>query len=162
MKEILGSNLDKAFQELNILATKTFENKEGYDNIYKFQVWEMADEKFKKICDIPDEDWKDNWGWWRESSCIYEGRELYEYTVNGKKMLGYIPEIDEEEAKYEDNEEDKEFVLNFYKYIESKNFTAWLSEVFNLSTERNITSFAISLAKENGITLAEFMDRYQS
>lgn len=66
MKEILGAELDKAFEELNINATKTYEAKNiryKYQEIY--QVWELSDDDFELICNMVEEDWKDNWGWWR-------------------------------------------------------------------------------------------------
>jgi len=140
MIEIMGQKLDKAFEELRIVAKKVVETKED-----KYQVWEMSDQEFDKLLVVSDDQWEMDYGWWRSGRCIYEGSATKEYIVNGEKMMGY--------------ENNKELY-----YIKSKHdsFSDWLSDVMNLSTEKNLVVFAESLAADNGMKLSEFIAKYEN
>lgn len=140
--EILGFGLEKAFSELGVVAQKKYQGG-------RFEVWELSNADYQRICSVPDEDWKEDWGWWRSGRCILEGNPLHEYCVHGEKMLGWL---DEEREK----EEDSDYIGCPYS-----TFTDWLIFCWGLGTEKNIACFATSLAKHNGLTLAEFMQKYQ-
>ncbi|MED3792471.1 hypothetical protein P4571_08440 [Niallia alba] len=144
MVEIMGQSLDKAFRELGIEAKKLIETSSK-----KFQVWELSDKEFERLLFVSDDQWEAGYGWWRSGRCIYEGLAEHEYVVNGEKMLGYISDSD-----------DKEDLL----YIKSKHdsFSDWLSDVMNLSTEKNLVIFAESLASDNGMKLSEFISKYEN
>ncbi len=60
MIEILGGDLDLAFKELNINAIKTYQGESKF--YYKFQVWELNEDDFEKLCSISENDWKYEWG----------------------------------------------------------------------------------------------------
>lgn len=155
MKQILGNNLTGAIQALKIKAELKWKND-------SFEVWELSDSEFERFCNVPDEEWdNEQFGWWRYSNgCILEGSTLYEYTVNGNKMLGYI---DQHEIENLNEGESPDDMVDETYFTETayQSFTSWLSSVLDISTEKNITAVAISLAKENGLTLAEFMRKYQ-
>lgn len=140
MIEILGSKLDKAFEVFGINARKTYQDPE-------YQVWEMDEKEYEKLNNVSDDDWKNDFGWWRKGNCIYEGTANADYVVNGLEMMGYSRD-----------DESKEL----HKGGIYDNYTEWLSEVMDLGTIKNIAIFAISLAKDNNMTLAEFMYEYQS
>lgn len=61
MKEILAEELDQAILDLQLVAQKTYQ-----DDIY--QIWQMEDSEFDKLCNIREEDWKDSWGMWRSAT----------------------------------------------------------------------------------------------
>lgn len=154
MKQILGSGLARAFQALKIKAERKYKNP-------RFEVWELSEAEYKRLCNVPDEDWKDEaFGWWRWGECILEGSPLYSFTVNGRKMLGWLD--DKAIADLNKGEDPEDMVdETYYTGEKYESFTDWLLSVMRLSAERHIACFAISLAKENGLTLAEFMKQYQ-
>lgn len=139
--EIIGAKLDLAFKELDIAATKTFNANDD-----SLQVWEINDTDFNNLLVVSDDNWKVEYGWWRTGRSIYEGTADTEYTVNGNKMSGYT------------NDNVDEYSLDEYKY---DSYTDWLSNVMSLSTEKNISIHAYSLASDNNMTLTEFMNTYQ-
>ena len=47
-----------SFEELGLNAEKKHD-----DGMY--QVWCVDQSGFDRLCAVPDEDWKDDWGWWR-------------------------------------------------------------------------------------------------
>ena len=146
--EIMGQNLDVAFKDLGIQATMTHKTPpQGYES--ELEVWEMSKSEFEKLCAIKEDEWKYDLSWFRSGECIYGGSATVEYIVNGNTMLGYEPE------KPFDAEDDFAFKR------EHNCYTDWLSEVMDLGTAKNVVIFATSLAKDNGLTLAEFMKKYQ-
>lgn len=148
MIEILGGEgLKNAFTSLSINAKQTYH---GDD----FEVWEIPDYDFERLCMIPDSDWKESWGWWREGHCSLEGHRTCSYIVNGQEMLGYEPDIDFNNLGDFEIWNEK-LTRNYESYID------WLHEIMNLSNLKHIVCFAISLAKENELTLSEFMHKYQ-
>lgn len=136
MVELMGGNLDKAFKELNINAKKLVETESNY------QVWSMPDVEFEFLCNVSENDWKEDFGWWRSGKCIYEGTAYVEYIVNGEKMYGY--ETEDEPIR-----------------TEFSSYTQWINEVMNLSTEKNVVIFAESLASDNDLKLSDFIAKYE-
>lgn len=154
--EILGDELEEFFEE------------KGYGTLkYKgpdFEVWELSETEYDKLCQTTDDEWNNcHWGWWRYGHSIYEGTSLYRYRVNGEIMLGYI-DYDKLALLNSDLLEDNEFEefdTSYFTNREYKDFREWACEVMGHSTETNIACLATSLAKENGVTLAGFMEIYQ-
>ena len=141
MKEIVGQNIEKACQALGVNAVL-----EGHANFgwYGFcDMYQVDDEDYRRLCDVKDEDWPDDWGWWRHGHCIYDKEDtpLVTYSVNGHEMLGYAMEGKDKTP-----------------YID---FTSWCCWAMNVSALRNIIYFATSLAEHNGMTLVEFMSTFQ-
>ncbi|PAV30290.1 hypothetical protein CIL05_07420 [Virgibacillus profundi] len=137
MVEIMGQNLDNAFEQLDVNADRMVETEET-----KLQVWQMSELEFDRLAAIPDEDWHEDFGWWRNGRCIYEGRATTEYIVNGEKMLGYGSDMEL-------------FGNEFITYSQ------WFNEAMNLSTDTNLVIFAKSLASDNGMSLSEFISKYE-
>lgn len=153
MKEILGFGLEGAFTALDIHAELRYKGAQ-------FEVWAISDKSYDRLCAVPDEEWKDKYGWWRWGECILEGSPLWEYTVNNQKMLGYLDEGRLDDLIEGEEPEDK-LDETFYTEREYESYTDWLCEVMSCSTEKHIACFAVSLAKANGLSLAEFMEKYQ-
>lgn len=153
MQQILGDGLAPAFQSLEMDAVQKYKGKD-------YEVWELTDDSYSRLCSLTDKDWLYEWGWWRWARCIFEGCTLYHYLVNGMTMLGYLDE-DKLERLNQDEEPDEQLDASFFTDQKYSSFTNWLSETFSLSSEKHIACFAISLADANNLTLAEFMKRYQ-
>ena len=159
MIEILaGDGFACAIEELGLNAEKKHD-----DGMY--QVWCVDQSDFDRLCVVPDEDWKDDWGWWRYcEGCNLVGSMTYEFTVNGKPMIGFF-----NEGRYSDfveRQEDKS--AEDWEHNEEENFptvykslTEYLCEHIGASTEKNVCAIAVDLAKMNHMTMAELFDAYQ-
>ena len=141
MREIIGQNIEKACQALGINAVLEGHADFGWYGVC--DVYQVDDEGYKRLCEVKDEDWPDDWGWWRHGHCIYDKEDtpLVTYSVNGHEMLGYAMEGKDKTP-----------------YID---FTSWCCWAMNVSALRNIIYFATSLAEYNGMTLVEFMSTFQ-
>lgn len=149
MKEILGAELDKAFEELNINATKTYEAKNiryKYQEIY--QVWELSDDDFELICNMVEEDWKDNWGWWRSAEGSNMCSEIHRYNINNHYIKAW------DGATRERN--DKDCWPREYDYL-----TEYMCDEIGASMEKNVCALAVDLARINNITMGELFTKYQ-
>ena len=61
MIEIIGGdNIRLAFAELNINAKFTYKSNHLP---FPVEVWVISIDDFKILCEIPDDKWKDEWGW---------------------------------------------------------------------------------------------------
>ena len=61
MREIVGQNIEKACQALGVNAVL-----EGHANFGWYgvrDVYQVDDEGYRRLCDVKDEDWPDDWGW---------------------------------------------------------------------------------------------------
>lgn len=141
MKEIVGQNIEKACQALGVNAVLEGHADFGWYGVC--DVYQVDDEDYRRLCDVKDEDWPDDWGWWRHGHCIYDKQNvpLVVYVVNGHTMAGYYRR-DKDEKPY-------------------KNFISWCRWAMDISSLRNIIYFATSLAEHNGMTLVEFMRTFQ-
>ena len=141
MREIVGQNIEKACQALGVNAVLEGHADFGWYGVC--DVYQVDDEDYRRLCNVKDEDWLDDWGWWRHGHCIYEEEDtpLVTYSVNGHEMLGYAMEGKDKTP-----------------YID---FASWCCWAMNVSALRNIIYFATSLAEHNGMTLVEFMSTFQ-
>lgn len=149
MKEILGAELDKAFEELNINAKKTYEAKKlhyKYQEVY--QVWELSDEDFEKICDLTEEDWKDDWGWWRSAEGSNMCNPLSRFNINHHYLKAWDSDNRLESVDY--------YCHRKYEYL-----TQYMCDEIGASTGKNICALAVDLARINGITMGELFRKYQ-
>ena len=149
MKEMLGAELDKVFEELGINAKKTYElkNKNGdYCEIY--QVWELSDEDYINLCNISEENWKDNCGWWRGSKGSNMGSVNKRYNINKHYIYAW-------DGIYRNNNK------NYYKDRKYNNLLQYFCDEIGASTEKNICALAIDLAKQNNMTMSELFKKYQ-
>ena len=107
--EIIGGDgLEFAFKDLNMNAQCTYKNEQLPFHI---EVWEVSADDFKTLCDIPDEKWKDVWGWWRQGYCIYHGNIYNDYIVNGKM------DMNQQNVKITNNNHMIVFIIIFAMFI---------------------------------------------
>lgn len=164
-KELFGEGLCNAFESIGIEASKTYQSN-TQDAFITPEVWVVSDADFERLCKMKDEDWGNNWGWWRNGGCIFEGAAGSEYMVNGCVMCGYSDKRIESAFDGADNSDpdDVEYAnscIEEYRAQKYKSVIEWISETQQISAEYNIAYFCFSLAKDNGLTLSQFMLKYQ-
>lgn len=159
MKEILGGCLDKAFEELKINAKKTYEGNTRQDR--KTQIWEMTDDDYEKICDIKDEDWKDDWGWWRgaEGSNMF-GNPISRYNINNHYIKAWDGDGRIEALKEVNGNTSHDDYCWMYDR-KFKNLLEYMCNEIGASQPRNVCALAVDLAKINGIKMSELFHKYQ-
>jgi len=159
MKEILGGELDKAFEELGMDAKKTYESKDlKYEYQEVYQVWELIDEDFEKICNMSEKDWKDNWGWWRSARGSNMCNPISRFNINHHYIKAW-----DSDSRLENIEENKELKPED-RYYEDRKYNyllEYMCDEIGVSMEKNICALAVDLAKINGITMGELFRKYQ-
>jgi hypothetical protein len=141
--QVIGGQLELAFEALDIEAFLRFETTERMD-VASLQVWEMTNKSLEYLIDYPDKKWKKEYGWIRSGRSVYEGEANTSFVVNGKPMMGYVPS-----GGYSGDT------------IEFDCYTDYLKEVMRYTTIKNVVTHAESLAKDNHMTLEDFMRTYQ-
>ena len=64
MIEILaGDGIEYAFEELSINAIRTYQG--NNNKIPCYEVWELSRDEFDKLATIKEEDWQNDYGWYR-------------------------------------------------------------------------------------------------
>lgn len=151
MKEILGGELDKAFEELGMNAKKAYETK-GY------QVWKISDEDFEKICSMKKEDWKDNWGWWRSVEGSNMGSVNARYNINHRYIQAW-----DGYSRVELIEESKTLQISDRYWNERKynDLLEYFCDEIGASQPKNVCALAFDLAAQNNMTMAELFTKYQ-
>ena len=142
MKELLGNNLKQFFDRVDNPPNSAEITYKGN----KYEVWELSDELFDKMCDMAEEEFSElanDYAWWVSSKgsslCIPDK----EFTVNGKYLLAWDSPI------YENN---------MYEY---HNLSEYLYDCIGYSQPRNVCALAIDLAKYNNMTMAELFEKYE-
>jgi hypothetical protein len=157
--EILAGELDKAIEELQMNAKKTYEiQNKPWEYCETYQVWELSDEEFDKLCEIDEDDWKSEYGWWRGAKGSNLGGVSYRYNINNhyiKAWDGYS-RINFMEENKNCKPEDKWFRDRKYKTL-----LQYFCEELGVSTERNVCAVAVDLAEQNGITMSELFKKFQ-
>lgn len=175
MIEFVGSKevLDFAKEEGLKTIKMTFEDKNPKNNRESFNVFEISEEEFSKMCTYEDKSnyfvvrenhpaWKDSWGWWRYSKgCTLQNtsptmmgiinNRVFKIWYNENKMYDEVEccctgESDEAYDNYYD-----EWCLDHSKYIDLFDYCI---NMWGCSTEHNIVAIAIGLAKLNHMSLA--------
>lgn len=146
MIEILGSDLQQAMTDLKIDARRTYNSTKK--TAYRFEVWEMDEAAFDRLSDVSEEEWSDaDYGWYRTG--VRSGGPMRMYTVKGEPMKGYLP-LDHAAADDEDGFPPDKYV-DFMEYMDINQ---------GLTALRNVSATAFALAAVNGLSLADFMKRY--
>lgn len=139
MKEILGGEgLENALRQLCPEAKRVYAS-------LRYEVWELSDEDFDKICNIDDRDWRDDWGWWRYSEGSNLGDPDAEYTINGHRLLAW------------DFNPGHPICPN-RSYL---TLSGYMSEELGASTGKNVSAVTTDLAKYNGLTLGQLFQKCQ-
>ena len=55
----------------------------------EYQVWLLSKEDFDNICAIDNDDWKDDWGWWRHAYGSNLGAVDCAHVINGEKLMAW-------------------------------------------------------------------------
>lgn len=149
MIEILtDNNIINAFKDLKIKAVNTYKGK-------KYEVWELSEKDFEFLCNIPEKDWKDSWGWWRysEGSNI-EDCPVSEIFINNKIMDAYY---DYDRIECETTEE----ILDKLLSPKCTSLTEYFITMFSCSQEGNICALATSFARLNNMKMSELFCKYE-
>lgn len=168
MIEILtGRGFDKAVSDLGLAATRTYERniKSPFDEPY--EVWEILNDDFDLLCSIPEENWHEDWGWWRHStgSIMHTPNQVYE--INGFRIIAWDG-IDRDSFKlnYCKNCEDRlsgdckaekadiAFCCGERKY---DNLFVYFECELGLTAYRNTCALAMDLAKYNNMKLSDLL-----
>lgn len=172
--EILaGAEFSNAVKALGLTSAKCTYHYQPEPNSFceDYQVWELSKSEFDFICNIKEQDWKDNWGWWRHNGGYNGGSADTDFIVNGEPMLGF-PNVERSEFYAEECEHCPEFCNNGDcgateedrdECYGSRTYTDLLSYIhneLNLSTETNVCAVCIGLAYYNQITLTEVFKKY--
>ena len=151
MKEILsGDGFENGAAHFHIEAKRTYHSS-------RFDVWELEDAEFTRLCSLHESDWNGAFGWWRYAKgCNIEHYPVHTFSVNGKEMLGWYDE---------DRLADYVSLLGFseedYFAEPFQRLTAYLSAVIGVSTETNICAVSVGLARLNNITLSGLFEKYE-
>lgn len=138
--EILGSNLKKFFD--------TVDNSQNDAEITyagnKYEVWEVSDKLYKKMCDMSEDEFVELAGkdaWWRSCKGSILGVPDTEFEINGESLLGWKSDDDYGTRKYSD-------------------ISKYLCECIGASQPYNVCACAMDLAKYNNMTMAELFEKY--
>lgn len=126
-----------------------------------YQVWLLSKEDFDNICAIDDDDWKDNWGWWRHADGSNLGTVDCAYVINGERLMAWDglqrKEWCQDCSDCAGTEKDKDECFHNHQYPD---ILIYLCDEIGASTERNVCACTIDLARQNNLTLAEFFKKY--
>lgn len=133
--EILaGDSIEKAFKELNIPMTVTYSGEQ-------YKVCEIEKSDFKTIADMPEDEWKPNWGWWRFTKGSNMGTPYNFIKINGRDIICW-----EGDGHCSD---------------EYNTLLDYMSEAIGVSQPKNVCALAVDLARANGMSMSELFKIYQ-
>ena len=174
MIEILaGKGIENAFKELGINAKNTYKRvmpeEKGYHG-EAYEVWELSDDDHERLCNVLDEDWKGEWGWWRSSEGSNMGFVDEAFTINNERIIAWcgtrrdnveqewLDEPEEEKDEYDDCSDYEE---TWYPHEYSDILEYFCVEI-GASTEKNICALATDLARQNNMTMGELFTTFLS
>jgi hypothetical protein len=156
MKEIIGDNLEKVMEVYNINATKTYQSSNETTDFS--QVWELSEDDLEKLCNISDDNWLYEYGWFRSAEGSNMGVVHKRYNINNHYINAW------DGAGREDQEEENKSLSVDDRLIEPRKYhdlLEYFCEELGASTEKNVTALAIDLAKENDMKVSELFKKYQ-
>lgn len=149
MREILGYNLKNFFDNIDPYSKDvdiTYAND-------RFEVWNVSDDLYNVMCDMTEEEFVHLAGdesWWRSSSgCVLANRTVGDFTIHNHSMIGWRNKPWQDD--FADNKNPKEY----------ENLTDYLCNHIGVSTESNICSCAVDLARYNHMTMAELFKNFE-
>lgn len=171
--EILaGAGFANAVHDMELTSAQCTYHYQPPKDSYRedYQVWSLSKEDFDSLCAVEDDDWKENWGWWRHALGSNMGPVNSEYIINSKKIVAwdgvrrehYFEDFCQDCSDYiagacGGTEEDQ---LDCYNGREYEDLFRYFCDEIGASTERNVCALAIDLAKQNNMTLAELLKKY--
>lgn len=151
--EILAGNLDGFIERSGINAVKAHETKDN-----RYQVWEIEEKEFEKLCQTKDDDYKDN-EWWRSAQGSNMGSVYRRFKINSHYIYAW------DGATREEMEEENKN-LPVYDRLSTPREYAGLSEYLcdeiGASQPRNVCALCIDLAIHNQISMAELFRKFYS
>jgi hypothetical protein len=177
MVEILaGDGIENAFKDLGINARNTYKRAmPADDGMYHgeaYEVWELSSEDYERLCNISDDDeddenWKEEWGWWRSAEGSNMGDVEDEFIINGQKIMawrgGHREDLSQEWEN--ESEEEKESYKDYDEYEETwcphtyKDLLDYFCDEIGASTETNVCALATDLAEQNNMTMGELFTK---
>lgn len=168
--EIIGGDgLENAFKFFKInSATKDYSND-------KFEIWSMLPEDYEILNRLTDDDWNDDFGWWRFANGSNQScNTVADFICNDKPMKAYINDYSYEDFCKEDYErpENADSIPNFdedndkfeqymqYRKKQEK-LTTYICNELGASMESNVFAIAQDLADINDVTVAELFEIYE-
>ena len=143
MVEILGNNLKQFF---DIVDNPPNDAEITYAG-ERYEVWEVSDELYKKMCDMSEEEFVEIAGedaWWRSSTGSVLGVPDTEFDVNGNDLVAWDSPI------YESKKGNRYESLSDY-----------LCNCVGISQPKNVCACAMDLAKYNDMSMAELFEKYE-
>lgn len=138
MKEFLGGNLNKFFNNANINAILSYKGD-------KYEVWEVSDEDYEKMCNMSDDEFETllehEWSWWRGCEGSNVKNDTKEFIINNRKIIAWKSEY----------------------YAGGNKFPTlleYLCMAIGASTEKNVCACAMDLAKMNNMKMSELFQKY--
>lgn len=143
-KEILGHNMGAFFEETDIDAVCTYIGKNVLKEGLQLEVWELDQEDFRKIDDMPLEEIVKlldlDYCWWSAGGCIL-GEPDSIIKINGHSVQAWMGKI----AKRK-------------KY---PNLLTYFCDALGASQPQNICALAVDMAKYNKMSMAELFKELQ-
>lgn len=146
MKEILGKDLKRFFD----VVDSEYSNAEITYAGNRYEIWEVSDKLFNKMCDMTEEQFIELAGeeaFWRHSVGSSLGAPYENNIVNGHKLIswskGYL--------RCEETRRSKKY----------ESLSEYLCDCVGASTPKNVCALAVTLAKANGMTMSELFNKYE-
>lgn len=159
MKEVCaGNGFENAAKDLGINAERTFKGD-------AYEVWKLDDDALDQLQDIPEGDWKDDWGWVRwNDGCNLEDHEPYAlFKIGDFKILAWFSEDrlnrDIELWCDDDSAEERSRVLKGFFTQQFCGLCDYCIQMWGASMVTNVTAITTGLAKLNDMTLSELWQK---
>jgi hypothetical protein len=159
MREILGGELEKVFEEQGINAVKTYEGNTHLDS--KTQIWELSNDEFEKLCNIDEDEWdeKYKWSWWNSAEGSNMDNPISRFNINhhyiqawdGDGRLEALEEVN-------GNTSHDDYCYEDRKY---KDLLGYLCDEIGASMGKNVVALAVDLAVMNNMKMSELFKKYQ-
>lgn len=144
MKEILGNKLQKFFDKIDPHYSEAEITYCDYD---KYEVWEVSDKLFKKMCNMAEDKFTALAGeeaWWRSSDGSNLGCPDTYFTVNDAELLAWDSTI-----------------YSSKKGHDYSNLSEYLCECMGASLPKNVCALATDLALYNNMTMGELFETFE-
>lgn len=179
--EILaGAEFANAVRDLGLISThRTYHYQPPTDSYREnYQVWALSKKDFDNLCAFDEDNWKEDWGWWRYATGSNLGGVGHEYVIHGERILawdGYEREQAQSEclrcSDYYKNCTNGKVLRNpcyatdndiaqCFNAREYPDIISYLCEEIGASTEKNVCACTIDLARQNGMSLSELFKKY--
>ena len=160
-----GGGLSNAFIALGIPAERTASSSDG-----RWEVWNIPKHCHEAMCKMNDDEWHDDWGWWRSAEGSNMDAADKDYKINGKPLKAWDGAVRTDFYKdycttCDDRLENRcdgtdESICYCFKERNYQNLFRYLCDEIGASTETNVTALCVDLAKQNNMTLAELVSQY--